>query len=143
MADCKVPKIADLFDLEHTIAAELFEGKEYPEVDLSNLDNLTARDLMAIGRQVGRVQGGTVVAPELNPEYTVAIAARVASLPLEFFYGLPAREFVKVRGAVTGFLFASGVRPRTLGRCGGRPWSFRCRRTRGSTSTLMRRSLSL
>lgn len=83
-----------------------FEGKEYPEVDLSNLDNLTARDLMAIGRQVGRVQGGTVVAPELNPEYTVAIAARVASLPLEFFYGLPAREFVKVRGAVTGFLFA-------------------------------------
>ena len=30
MADCKVPKIADLFDLEHTIAAELFEGKEYP-----------------------------------------------------------------------------------------------------------------
>ena len=30
MAEQKVPKIADLFDLEHTIAAPLFEGKEYP-----------------------------------------------------------------------------------------------------------------
>ena len=26
----KIPTIADLFDLEHTIAAELFEGKTYP-----------------------------------------------------------------------------------------------------------------
>ena len=25
-----IPKISELFDLEHTIAAELFEGKEYP-----------------------------------------------------------------------------------------------------------------
>ena len=30
MSEQKVPKIADLFDLEHTIAAPLFEGKEYP-----------------------------------------------------------------------------------------------------------------
>ena len=30
MADKKVPKIADLYDLQHTIAAKLFEGKEYP-----------------------------------------------------------------------------------------------------------------
>ena len=30
MAEQKVPKIADLFDLEHTIAAPLFEGKDYP-----------------------------------------------------------------------------------------------------------------
>ena len=30
MAEQKVPKIADLFDLEHTIAAPLFEGKVYP-----------------------------------------------------------------------------------------------------------------
>ncbi|MBO4881587.1 MAG: UDP-N-acetylglucosamine pyrophosphorylase [Firmicutes bacterium] len=30
MEERKVPKIADLFDLEHTIAAPLFEGKVYP-----------------------------------------------------------------------------------------------------------------
>ena len=30
MSEQKVPKIADLFDLEHTIAAPLFEGKAYP-----------------------------------------------------------------------------------------------------------------
>ena len=30
MADKKVPKIADLYDMDHTIAAKLFEGKEYP-----------------------------------------------------------------------------------------------------------------
>ena len=30
MEEKKVPKIADLFDLEHTIAAPLFEGKVYP-----------------------------------------------------------------------------------------------------------------
>ena len=30
MADKKVPKISDLYDLEHTIAADLFEGKDYP-----------------------------------------------------------------------------------------------------------------
>ena len=30
VSEQKVPKIADLFDLEHTIAAPLFEGKEYP-----------------------------------------------------------------------------------------------------------------
>ena len=30
MAEQKVPKIADLYDLEHTIAAPLLEGKDYP-----------------------------------------------------------------------------------------------------------------
>ncbi len=30
MEERKVPKIADLYDMEHTIAAELFQGKDYP-----------------------------------------------------------------------------------------------------------------
>ena len=51
MADKKVPKISDLYDLEHTIAADLFEGKDYPWEVLDGIKEF----ILALG-------------PTLNPE---------------------------------------------------------------------------
>ena len=38
-------------------------------------------------------------------EYAQFMAARVAHLPLEFFERLPAKEAIKLKGIVVGFLY--------------------------------------
>ena len=37
--------------------------------------------------------------------YSCYLAARVSGLPVEFFQGLPAREAIKLKNVVTGFLY--------------------------------------
>ena len=69
---------------ENTLVMKLdkpftFEGQTYTEVDLSGLEDTTAADLQAV--------------------------ARVAHLPLEFFERLPAKEAIKLKGIVVGFLY--------------------------------------
>ena len=72
-----------------------FEGQTYTEVDLSGLEDTTAADLQAVGRFVTKK----------NPAANPATAARVAHLPLEFFERLPAKEAIKLKGIVVGFLY--------------------------------------
>ena len=67
-----------------------FEGQTYTEVDLSGLEDTTAADLQAV---------------EMTLEYAKFMAARVAHLPLEFFERLPAKEAIKLKGIVVGFLY--------------------------------------
>ena len=59
-----------------------FERVEYKEIDLRGLRELTAAD-------------------------ATEIAARGASLPIEFFTALPASESMAVKNAVLGFLFGA------------------------------------
>lgn len=83
-----------------------FEGKEYTEVDLSALENLTADDMIATNKYMQRGSGGHIdVMPEVTLEYACVISAKALNLPIEFFTGLPAKEAMKVKNRVMGFLF--------------------------------------
>lgn len=83
-----------------------FEGKEYTEVDLSKLDDLTADDMIATNKYMQRNSGGSIdVMPEVTLEYALVLASKAVKLPVEFFTGLPPREAMKVKNRVMGFLF--------------------------------------
>ena len=83
-----------------------FEGQTYTEVDLSGLEDTTAADLQAVGRFVTKKNPAANPATvEMTLEYAQFMAARVAHLPLEFFERLPAKEAIKLKGIVVGFLY--------------------------------------
>lgn len=84
-----------------------FEGKEYTELDLSCMDNLTGADMIAVNKIMQRTSGGIDVMPEVSVEYAFHFAARAAKLPVEFFTSLPPKEAIKVKNRVMGFLFGS------------------------------------
>ena len=84
-----------------------FEGKEYTELDLSGLDDLTGADMIAVNKIMQRSSGGIDVMPEVSVEYAFYFAARATKLPVEFFTNLPPRESMKVKNRVMGFLFGS------------------------------------
>lgn len=81
-----------------------FESKEYTEVDLSGLEDMTAADLTAVETQYGKRHPGSEM-PEIKTEYALMMAARAAKQPIEFFYGLPMREAIKIKSRIMGFLF--------------------------------------
>ena len=84
-----------------------FEGKEYTEIDLTGLEELTAADMIAIESRYDRGNPGINVMPEVKVGYAMMMAARAAKLPVEFFNGLPPREATKVKNRIMGFLFGS------------------------------------
>lgn len=84
-----------------------FEGKEYTEVDLSGMDDLTGADMIAINKIMQRTSAGIDVMPEVSVEYAFHFASRAAKLPVEFFTNLPPKESMKVKNRVMGFLFGS------------------------------------
>lgn len=81
-----------------------FENKTYEELDLTGLEDTTAIDLAAAGKAVAKA-GIVTPMPEMTVDFCVSIAARVCKLPIEFFQGLPAREALRLKNVVTGFLY--------------------------------------
>ena len=81
-----------------------FEGKEYTEIDLTTLESLTTNDMIAAERHYSRHTAISAM-PELSFEYSMELAARATKLPVEFFFGLPPREGMKVKNRVASFLF--------------------------------------
>ena len=81
-----------------------FEGETYTEVDLSGLEDLSAADLCKVGKMVKKIDGVDPIA-EMSLPYAIFMAARVTGKPLEFFQQLPAREAIKLKTLVAGFLF--------------------------------------
>ena len=85
-----------------------FEDKEYTELDLSGLDDLTASDMIATNKYMQRTSGGGIdVMPEVSLEYACVLASKAAKLPIEFFTSLPPREAMRVKNRVMGFLFGA------------------------------------
>lgn len=82
-----------------------FEGKDYTEVDLSGMDDLSAEDMIAADRYLTR-SGSFSVMPEMTLEYACFIAARAAKQPIEFFKGLPPKDALKVKNRVTSFFYS-------------------------------------
>lgn len=84
-----------------------FEGKEYTELDLSGMEDMTGADMIAVNKIMQRTSAGIDVMPEVSVEYAFYFAARAAKLPVEFFTNLPPRESMRVKNRVMGFLFGS------------------------------------
>ena len=83
-----------------------FGGQEYTEVDLSGLEDVTAGVLESVGKIVSKKAPGLNPALlEMSMQFCNYLAQRVAKLPLEFFTGLPAKEAIKLKTMVTGFLY--------------------------------------
>ena len=83
-----------------------FGGQEYTEVDLSGLEDVTAGVLESVGKITAKKNPGMNPALlEMSLQFCNYLAQRVAKLPLEFFTGLPAKEAIKLKTMVTGFLY--------------------------------------
>ena len=84
-----------------------FEGKEYSEIDLSGLEDLSAADMIAVNKIMNRSNPGIDVMPEVSLEYACNLAAKATKQPIEFFTNLPPKQAMKVKNRVMGFLFGS------------------------------------
>ncbi len=79
-----------------------FEGKEYTDVDLSGLENLTGRDMEEIEKTLSRENLDTINA-ELTLHGTMLYAAHATGKPIEFFQALPAVDCRRIKNTVINF----------------------------------------
>lgn len=82
----------------------MFETKNYKDIDLSKLDDLTTDDLMTAERIYNR-SGGTAINPETSLLYSVILAHLASDMPIEFFGKLPAKESLKIKKEVYNFFY--------------------------------------
>ena len=80
-----------------------FEGKEYKEVNLSGMNDLTTKDLLDADKQFN-ASGQMSLMNEMTTGYACIIASKSTKLPIEFFENLPANEGLKVKNTVMSFL---------------------------------------
>ncbi len=81
-----------------------YEGAVYKKIDLSGLEDLSARDMIAANKIMER--SGTVnVIPEMSLEYACIISSKATGMPVEFFQSLPPKEALKIKNRVTNFLY--------------------------------------
>lgn len=85
----------------------VFERKEYTEIDLSGLEDLSAADMIAVNKIMSRTSAGIDVMPEVSLEYACIFASKATKQPIEFFTNLPPKEAMKVKNRVMGFLFGA------------------------------------
>lgn len=81
-----------------------FEGKTYTEIDLSGIESISTKDLLAVDKLYYQT-GNLAPQIEVTLAYTCIVASKVANKPLEFFNQLPAKEGIKVKTIVTNFLY--------------------------------------
>lgn len=81
-----------------------FEGKEYKEIDLSGVENLTTKNLVDADKQFVK-QGNTAVMNEMSVGYACIIASKATKKPVEFFLRLPSNEGIKIKNIVMGFFY--------------------------------------
>lgn len=85
----------------------IFEKKEYKKIDLTEMENLKAADMIAVSRILNR-KGNVDFLQEMTLEYAINLAARGTGLPIEFFEQLPPWAAMQVKNRVTGFLYRQG-----------------------------------
>lgn len=85
----------------------VFENETYEILDLTGLEEASAADLAAVERiAVGKNPAANPATLEMTRDFAFALAARMSKKKLEFFNGLPAKDGVKIKTAVVGFLYA-------------------------------------
>lgn len=97
---------------ENTLVLKLskpyvFDGQTFTEVDLSGLEDATGADLIAVERSLKK-RGIVDPLMEMSAPLAAAMAARMTGKPEEFYTGLPIRDMVRVKTAVSGFLYGGG-----------------------------------
>lgn len=80
-----------------------FEGSEYTEVDLTEIDNLTGEDLINADK-IFSSTGQMAMVNEVNLGYLLIVASTATKKPISFFEKLPARDTIKVKNTVLTFL---------------------------------------
>jgi hypothetical protein len=111
MATEKNETVTEVLDAENDFVLQFskpytFEDEVYTDVDLSGIEDITASDMIAAQKVISK--GGTVeLLPEMSLQYACVIASRVTKRPIEFFTGLPAKEAMKLKNLVTGFIFGA------------------------------------
>ncbi len=88
----------------HLSQKYLFEDKEYEEIDLSGLEDMTANDMIAANKVLEK-SGSFSFLPEMSLEYACIISARAAKMPVNFFKSLHPRDAIKVKNKVTSFFY--------------------------------------
>ena len=85
-----------------------FEGTTYAEIDISGIENLTARDLKAIDKiSSAGMNPAEMVTKELSLDYAVMAAQYVTRLPLEFFDLMNASDAIALKYEVMKYFFQS------------------------------------
>lgn len=79
-----------------------FEAKEYEEIDLSNLENMTASEMIKAENAAKRVNRAEAL-PELSMEYACNMAYYATKIPVEFFYMLNMSDARKVKTVIQSF----------------------------------------
>lgn len=86
----------------------IWEGKEYKGVDLTNILDLTARNMIDAENYARKMNvkfnlqlGETV---EQTMPYIFFLACRASNLPIEFFYDLPSKDALNVKYRTFHFL---------------------------------------
>lgn len=82
----------------------IWEDETYTEIDMSGLEDLSAKDMIAAQRTMER-SGSINVLPEMSLEYACIFASRATGMPVEFFQALPPKEAIKVKNKVTNFFY--------------------------------------
>ena len=82
-----------------------FENKEYKSIEL-NLDALNGSDMESAAEQAEVLLGnGSKTFAKGQAMFLLCTMAKAAGLPVEFFSGLPAKDYLKLKGEVNSFLF--------------------------------------
>lgn len=82
----------------------VWEDDTYTEIDLSGLEDMSARDMIQAQRTMER-SGSINVLPEMSLEYACIFASKATKMPVEFFQALPPKEAIKVKNKVTNFFY--------------------------------------
>lgn len=83
----------------------VFEGKEYTEIDMTNLDKLTIKDAIDAQRQLfGEQEIAAAVLCETTTAFARIIAAKATEQPIEFFKMMPRGISRRVASAVRSYL---------------------------------------
>ena len=111
----------------------LFERKEYAEVDLSGLDELTVKDAIEVQRQLfGQQEVAASLLTETTTAFAQALAVRASGKPVEFFKLMKkpfyrpvfryVREYVmSVEQGVENHVMRLELNEQYAGKCGGKP----------------------
>ena len=83
----------------------MFEGKEYVQIDLSGLEQMSSQDFF----EANRIMAMEYISPkpEADAKFCCIMAAVACKVPPEFFDRLPVKEGMKVRNAVQNFFLST------------------------------------
>ena len=84
-----------------------FEGKEFTEIEL-DLESMTGNDFVEAKKEY-KIRGFENLVPTTDSEFCAVVASKLAKQPLEFFTGLPAKDYIGLTTKVMNFLLPLSV----------------------------------